>query len=238
MSDVSGPVVEVRGLVAGYPGVEVLRELSLDAKPATVTAVVGPNGAGKSTLFRSLLGFFRPQAGRILLDGLPPRRFRRSCAMGFLPEAPMPPAGWTVSEWVVTAARLRGAAPRLARRQAADVLDGLDWWGPTEVRLDRLSRGAARIAGLAFALVGDPAAVLLDEPLASLDTRARAAARNAVRDLAGRGATVLLATHELREVPGLADHALLLDGGRVLARLDAPDPSDMEARILGARAAS
>lgn len=236
MADLQGPRIVVDGLVAGYgPPArtpDVLHGVDLDVGPGEVTAVVGPNGAGKSTLFRSLLGFLSPRAGRVSIGGRTPGRHRARSGFGYLPEAVVPPRGWTARDWVRSAATLRSAPDPAS--DVATMLDAMGVGAHATSRLERLSRGTVRRVALAFVLAGAPTAVLLDEPLAALDAPARAHVREAVADLRRRGTTVLVATHELPEVPRLAQRALVVSAGRIIARLRRPDPRDMEALILAA----
>lgn len=238
MADGPGPRVVARDLVAGYGATArtppVLRGLELDVRPRVVTAVVGPNGAGKSTLFRCLLGFLPPRAGQVAIGGRPPRAYRARNGFGYLPESIHLPRGWTAGEWVRSAARLKGGSGRTAVAGVAGMMEALGVEAYRATRLEHLSRGNARRVALAWVLTGGPAVVLLDEPLAALDASARIGVRDAVDRLRRAGTTVLVATHELHEVPRLADRALVLTAGRIVATLDRPDPTEMEARILEA----
>lgn len=236
MTDRPGPRVVVEGLVAGYGsrGPDVLRGVDMAVAPGAVVALVGPNGAGKSTLFRTLLGLHPTRAGRITIGDLDPARYRGRRGVGYLPEAVALPRGWTVGDWVGGSPRLRGRRSERARRAGYETLEALGVAHRSSARLETLSRGTARRVALAFVLAGSPPLVLLDEPLAALDAPARLRVRSAVAGLGERGATVLLATHELAEVPTLAPRALVVARGRILARLDRPAAPEMEALIVAA----
>lgn len=236
MAEGVGPRIVARGLVAGYGRAgrapDVLRGLDLGAHPGAVTAVVGPNGAGKSTLFRTLLGLLRPRAGRVEIGGRSPREHRAAIGFGHLPESVALPRGWTVEAWVRAAASLRGMPRRAATTELEARLAELGVEAQRATRLEHLSRGNGRRVALAWVLAGGPTTLLLDEPLAALDAPARIRVREVLDRLRGPGTTVLVATHELREVPRLADRAVVLAAGRIIATLDRPDPDDMEALIV------
>ena len=170
-----------------------------------ITAVVGENGAGKTTLFRTLLGFLEPERGGCFVAELPSGEYRRRLGMGYLPDTLVFPRGWTTRDLLgrgvdltLAVGRRRGALVDAVQRS------GLDASGVSRP-LDQLSRGARRRVAFAFALIGEPEVIVLDEPFSGLDARARAALREETRTARDRGATVLLASHELAEIERLAD---------------------------------
>ncbi|MGD2070820.1 MAG: ABC transporter ATP-binding protein [Gemmatimonadota bacterium] len=216
----------------------VLRDVTLRAPPGHVTAVVGPNGAGKTTLFRVLMGFLPPRSGVVTIAGYRPERFRRRNGIALLPERTPVPAGWTFRALVEEGCDLhglRGDGRRRARRRAWERSD-LDE-RQRRTPLARLSKGQARRAVLAFALIGEPHLVLLDEPLSGLDPAGRARLRAVLSDLAASGSTVVMTSHELGEVARLADRAVVLRGGRTVETLEDPgDAAALERAVLDAGA--
>jgi ABC-2 type transport system ATP-binding protein len=195
-----------------------------------VVGLLGPNGAGKTTTLRILAGVFPPTTGRALVDGhdiaRAPRHARRR--LGYAPERPALHAEMTVEAALEFAAALREVTPRRARRTAVDV--ALARAGLADVRQRRigmLSKGVRQRVGLALALVGDPPALVLDEPLVGLDPAQAADARALVRTLAEDHA-VLLSSHALAEVEALCDRVVVLHRGRVLA---AGTPATLAARL-------
>lgn len=232
-------MIVVDALHAGYrlPPLHhpVLRDVSFRAVARQVTAVVGPNGTGKTTLFRVLLGFLRPRRGRVLLAGEPPERYRRRRGIAFLPESPTAPRGWSPRTLLEEGADLRGLGGQ-ERKDA--ILEGLRRTGLDPAhhdrRLARLSKGMIRRTLLAYALLGDPGVVLLDEPMAGLDPEARSRLRDVVRETASRGATLVLASHELDEVARLADRAVVLRDGRVAGTVEEVSDGDALMRALSA----
>jgi iron complex transport system ATP-binding protein len=217
------------GLTVRAPrgGRALLDAVSLRLRAGEVLAVVGPNGAGKSTLLRALAGELRPAAGRLDFAGLalrdwPPRALARRRA--------------------VVSQRVALAFPMTVAEVVA--LGRLPWHGTPEAARDReavaagMARaGVAHLAGRAYATLSGgeqqrvqvaralaqldgaerPAALLLDEPTASLDAAHRAALLRALRALAEGGAAVLVVLHDLNEAAFVADRVAVLAGGRLAA---------------------
>lgn len=217
--------------------------VTLDAPPGTTVAVVGPNGAGKSTLLRALLGLTPRAHARLVLGGtdvtaLPPHR---------RPVAWVPQDGALfphLSALANTAygPRAQGVRRAGARRDAQEWLDRLGVGALAHRRPAQLSGGQAQRVALARALAARPRLLLLDEPLAALDTTTRAEVRHTLRaHLHGFGGVCLLVTHDPVEAVALADRVLVLDGGRTVQ--DAP-PTEVSrhprspwvARMLGGNA--
>lgn len=218
--------MEVRGLTASYTRWlrrrPALSDVTLDVSSGSITALVGPNGSGKTTLLRVLLGFLAPEAGTVRVAGVPPAAYRRRHGVAYLPEGLVAPEGWAVGPFFERGAELagldassRGHAVSLAWQRC-----GLDPKSLAGLRLGLLSKGMQRRTLLAFALIGEPRLVLLDEPLSSLDPEARARLRQDVERLRDDGRTVLFASHDLAEVERLADRVVVLGGGRMLQVID------------------
>ncbi len=190
-----------------------LHDLTLSIPADGVTAVVGPNGAGKSTLFGLLLGFLRPSAGRVRVEGLEPRRYTRTEGASYLPERFSLPGGWTLRASLRALARLEGMRGRDADARAADAIERFGLAPHAAKPARTLSRGLLQRLGLAQADLGRRALVVLDEPAQGLDPLWRIRLREWIVELAAEGRTVLLASHDLTEVERVADRAVLLDDG-------------------------
>jgi ABC-2 type transport system ATP-binding protein len=202
-----------------------------------VTCLVGPNGAGKSTFFRLAAGVDKPTSGTIALEA----GAEAAASLGYLPQEPQLPPAATCEEFLHYVAWLQGVP---AQHRPESVLSALDRTGLKDKRTSRiraLSGGMARRLGIAHALVHDPSLLLLDEPTAGLDPRQRVALRKTVAGLA-EARIVLVSTHLVEDVRGLADRVIVLGEGAVvfdgrvtdlekLADPDAPGDSDLERSI-------
>jgi ABC-2 type transport system ATP-binding protein len=188
--------------------------VSLTLSEGTVYALLGRNGAGKSSLVRCLLGQQRAAAGRALLFGRDAWRHRASlmAQVGVVPEQPDAPPRATARQL----ARL--CRPLYRHWDGAAFEERLRRFGvPIDLPFARLSRGQQGHVGLALALAARPRLLLLDDPTLGLDAVARRAFfEELIGELADRGTTVLLATHDLAAVERIADRVGILAGGRLL----------------------
>lgn len=189
--------------------VTVLDGLSLSLEAGTLSALVGPNGSGKTTLLRVLVGILSPDEGTVTYSGPDAPR-----TIGYQPQNPAFRPSFTARETLEFYATLVDDDPEgaLARVGLSDAADR---------RVEALSGGMTRLLGLAQATVGDPPAVVLDEPGSGLDPEMRQRTFEAARQLADDGAAVLLSSHDIALVEEHADRVAVLDGGSIVAD-DAP----------------
>jgi ABC-2 type transport system ATP-binding protein len=212
---VSGPALEIDGLVKRYGSRIVVDGLSLSAAAGAITAVLGPNGAGKTTTIECCEGLRRADAGAVRVLGLDPHRdgAELRSRIGVMLQDGGLPTGALAGEVLRHVAALH-AAP-LDPGELAAIL-GLEPVLRTTVR--RLSGGQRQRLALAVAVVGRPDLVFLDEPTAGLDPQARHAVWSLLRSLRAAGVTIIVTTHLMDEAERLADHVVVVDGGRVVAQ--------------------
>lgn len=208
------PAVEVDGLVKRYGGTRAVDGLSLAAERGQVTALLGPNGAGKTTTVEICEGYRRADGGTVRVLGLEPVRdsSRLKPRVGVMLQSGGVPSDARAGEM------LRHVASLYAHPVEPEVLlqrVGLAESARSTYR--RLSGGQRQRLSLAMAVVGRPELVFLDEPTAGLDTQARHAAWELVSDLRAAGVAVVLTTHHMEEAEQLADHAVIVDRGEVVA---------------------
>jgi ABC-2 type transport system ATP-binding protein len=195
---------------------------------AGVTLLLGPNGAGKSTLLKLVAGVEHPNAGTVTIDGhdLWRDEVAARAALAYVPEHPDLTPYATVSEVLGLVCRLRGRP--LADGSNALRLVGLEGLGDRSVR--ELSMGQRRRAVLAAAFIGEPNTLLLDEPLEAMDRAMRAWLTSWITDASDRGATVVVATHDVEPVVRLARRAIVVADGS--PRLIDPLPHDEAERMM------
>jgi len=213
-------------LSKSYGQVRAVRSIDLAIAAGETVALLGPNGAGKTTTIDMMLGLTRPDAGTVSVFGRTPAAAVR--------------AGW-VGGMLQTGSLLEHLKVReLVSLMASyyphplDVADVLRLTGADEFAdqlTTKLSGGQAQRVRFAAALVGDPDLLVLDEPTAGIDVAGRREFWQAMRAVAGRGKTVLFATHYLEEADAYADRIVLIARGRIIA--DGP-ATEIKARA-GAR---
>jgi len=205
-------VLRTRALEKRFGPLVALHPLDLELAAGSALAVLGPNGAGKSTLLRLFAGLARPSAGSIEIHPEGGSRSFRRRSVGLVGHASFLTPTLTTRENLVLAARLFGVeAPGEA---AARALAAEELLPVAERRAGALSRGLAQRAAIARALLHDPKLVLLDEPWTGLDARAAARLSQRLAAEKGAGRALVIVTHDLGRVVGLAERALLLVRGR------------------------
>jgi ABC-2 type transport system ATP-binding protein len=197
------------------------RDVSMAVPAGSITALVGPNGAGKSTLIRACIGFERPDEGRVLVNGIDPRRDRPRAveSVGYVPQGAALYRNLTIGDHLDLA--------RVARRgfDRSFALGRVRAVGLTPERpVGDLSGGEQAQVSLALALGTRAPVLLLDEPLANLDPLARRDFLTALaEDIRSRGATALLSSHIVTDVEQACDRLVVLSGGRKLLDLAVVD---------------
>ncbi len=212
------PPLAVTNMTVRYGRRTALSDVSLAVAPGTVYALIGLNGAGKSSLVRCLLGLRRPESGGATLFGREVWRHRAEVLqeIGVVPEEPDAPPTLPAREIARFAARIH---PRFDR---AGFDERLRRFGvPADVPFGRLSKGQKGQVALALALAPSPRLLILDDPTLGLDAKARRSVfEELIGELADRGTTVFLTTHELAAVEGIADRVGILRDGRLLVDED------------------
>lgn len=205
--------------------------ISFTAEPGRVTGFLGPNGAGKSTTMRLAMGLDRPTSGHITVNGRELAEHQAPLRqVGAVLDSGAAHPGRTARNHLRILASTHGIPARRVREVME--LTGLE---PVQRRRIRgFSLGMRQRLGIAAALLGDPAAVILDEPANGLDPEGVRWVRQLVRRLAAEGRTVLLSSHLMSEMAQVADQLIILGGGRILAEAPIQDLLDVagETRVL------
>jgi ABC-2 type transport system ATP-binding protein len=204
--------VEVRGLVKRFGGqVTAVDALDLSVRPGEIYGLLGPNGAGKTTTLRMLLGLVRPTAGLIRVLGAPPGDPAGLSRVGSMGETAFYPF-LSGRDNLRAAARRRGVSD--ARVDAVLGTAGLAARGRD--RVAGYSLGMKQRLGVAMALLKDPELLILDEPSNGLDPVGQLEMQRLIRDLGAGGRTILLSSHDMREVEELCGRVAVIGGGRML----------------------
>lgn len=215
--------VHIRGLVKNHGAIRALDGIDLDVEAGSVTALLGPNGAGKTTTLDILLGLNDSDTGLVSVFGAEPRKAVASGALGAVLQNGTLLPGVTVRELILCMGAQHRSPMPFDHVVGHSIVEEL-----LERRTERLSGGETQRVLFALALVGDPQLLVLDEPTAAMDLKARKSFWAAVRQLAADGRTVLFSTHYLEEADAIADRVVLLAAGRIVA-----DGSASAVRAIG-----
>ena len=219
------PALDIEGLTVRYGETLAVDGLDLRIAAGETVALLGANGAGKSSIVNAALGAFRPAAGRVRLLGQDPATAIRQGGVGAMLQHGGLPSESRVVE-VLTLVRGQYDDPwPIADLVATAGIDGL-----LGRRVDALSGGQRQRVLLALALAGAPPLLVLDEPTSAMDVEGRQAFWATMRGLAGRGHTVVFATHHLDEADAVADRVVVVDAGRIVA--DGPAAA-IKSRVAG-----
>ncbi|GEK20546.1 ABC transporter ATP-binding protein [Cellulomonas xylanilytica] len=207
-------MITVEALTKRYGSTTAVDGLTFTARPGTVTGFLGPNGAGKSTTMRVVVGLERPTAGTATVAG---RRYADLHAplheVGVMLDARSVHPGRTAYKHLVSMAQTHGIGKARVREVIAQT--GLE--PAAHRRAGTFSLGMGQRLGIAGALLGDPATLILDEPVNGLDPDGVLWVRRLVRELAAEGRTVLLSSHLMHELALCADRVVIIGRGRLLA---------------------
>ncbi len=209
----TAPAVELSGVTFAYDGVPVLEEADLQVSPGEFACVVGPNGGGKTTLMKLILGTLHPQRGTVRVLGQSPRSVRQR--IGYMPQGSQhdPKFPVTVMDVVLMGRlgpRLMGPYSRADRHAARDALSQVDLLDLRSRPLADLSGGQRQRVLIARALCGDPELLLLDEPMAGVDTPAEERLLRLLQDL-NRRLTILMVSHDLGFVSKIVERVICVN---------------------------
>ena len=207
-------MIEARRLTKIYGDITAVSDLTFTVRPGIITGFLGPNGAGKSTTMRMIVGLHAPTSGTVTVGG---RRYHDVPVplreMGALLDARAVHRGVTARNHLLWLAASNG----IPRRRVDEVLGLVGLEAAADRRAGQFSLGMAQRLGIAAALLGNPAVLMLDEPLNGLDPEGIRWIRSFLRTLADEGRAVLLSSHLMSEMAMTADHLVVIGRGRIIA---------------------
>lgn len=230
-------MIRVEGLSRAFGDTEAVVDLDLEVARGETFGFLGPNGAGKSTTTRLLTTLLRPDAGRARVAGhdpvSEPLEVRRR--IGYLPDELPTYGSYTAVEFLTTFGRIHGLSKADARERARELLTTVGLTDVAGQPVRSFSKGMKQRLGLGRALINDPEVLFLDEPASGLDPTGQRQIRGLMKEVAGRGSTVFLCSHDLAEVQEVCDRAGIIVEGRLVevVPVKEPDRSVLFVRIQG-----
>jgi ABC-2 type transport system ATP-binding protein len=202
--------IAIESLSKRYGTFEALRDVSFEVPAGSICGLLGPNGSGKSTTFKCIMGLARSDAGRISIDGAPPRpaMFEH---VAFVPERSALYDNFNANDHLEMARRAYRAYDRKRARAMLDIFS-LD----PKKRIRKLSKGQRTALGLVIAFAIRPRIMILDEPASGLDPIHQRAALDLLIETAAAGTAIVLSSHQIGQVERAADRVVVLKRGRVV----------------------
>ena len=207
-------MIEISALTKRYGATTAVSGLTFTVRPGVVTGFLGPNGAGKTTTMRMILGLDEPTSGTVTVNGRPPRTHAAPLRQlgGMLDPRAVHPSR-SAYHHLLALAQTSG----ICRSRVDEVIDAVGLREVAGRGAGKFSLGMSQRLGIAAALLGDPATVVLDEPANGLDVEGIRWIRGLLADLAARGKTVFVSSHLMSEIAQTATHLIVIGRGRLIA---------------------
>lgn len=205
------------------PKVLAVNDISFNVTRGEVFGLLGPNGSGKSTTLKMILGLLYPTAGNIrILDGSP-KDENVKAIIGYMPEETYLYKQLTARETLDFYGQIFGLQRQERRERVDQLLDMAGLQHTDHMRIGEYSKGMARKVALAQALINDPSLLILDEPTSGLDPVACRQVKDLLLTLAGRGKTIIMASHVLADVQDVCGRVAILCNGRIRVQGRVPE---------------
>lgn len=211
-------MIRVKNLVKEYGDVRAVDDVSFDIFPGQICAYLGPNGAGKSTTVKILTGVLKPSSGsaevahfQVSQDPVEVKR-----RIGYVPENAHLYPTLSVAEYLALIGTMHQMDRSEVAQRGQQMLEIFDIPKALNQRIGTLSKGMKQKVLITGAMIHDPEVLLLDEPLSGLDANATQSVKKIVREMAGRGKTILYCSHMLDIVERLCERVIILSQGRII----------------------
>ncbi len=202
-------MIEIRNVNKQFFSIRALDNITLNIQKGEVVGLLGPNGAGKTTLFKLIAGLLHPDNGQIRpMNGRWP-------TIGYKPDRLLFPNRLRISEYLAMMASLSGAQAEDRERAVFNALVQVDLVSHADKRIGDCSKGMRQRLGLAQALMGNPALLLLDEPSNGLDPNGQVEMQNLIKKLHEAGKTIVISSHQLDEITAVCTQLVILNNGKL-----------------------
>jgi len=216
---VPAALIETRGLVKRYGDKVAVDDVSFEVRSGEVFGFLGPNGAGKTTTIKMIVGLLQPTSGTVRMAGhdVQAEPLAATAASGYVPDTPNLYAKLSARELLRFVGDLYGLDRGQAARRIDELLRVFDLAAAADDTIDSYSHGMQQKTSLDAALMHDPRVLVLDEPTVGLDPRSARLIKDMLRQMADRGAAVMLSTHILEIAERMCDRVGIIDRGQLIA---------------------
>jgi len=209
-------VIQLENVVKSFGTVKAVNELSFEVKKGEITGFLGANGAGKTTTIKMLLGFIKPDSGRVMINQNDPVVAATRRAIGYMPEIAYYYPYLKVYELLNFYGGLCGMKKNEIALRAKELIAKVGLTGAENRQLKTFSKGMLQRIGIAQALLHNPDVYILDEPFTGLDPLARIQFRDLLLEEKRAGKTILFSSHELSEAELICDNVVILKEGKAV----------------------
>ena len=211
------PILSVRNLTKRFgKKPPAITDLNFDVMPGEFHAFIGANGAGKTTTIKCIIGAYLKKEGTILINGIDNLKPEAKLNIGYIPEYTKFPPHFSTYEYLLSLGKIMGLPKALAEQRINTLLDKLHMSKIRNESPNKFSSGQKKKVILIQALLINPKLLIMDEPTANLDPKARIEFFEVLKDLQKQGSSFFISTHILSEVNNYADSLTILDGGKIV----------------------
>jgi ABC-2 type transport system ATP-binding protein len=209
------PTVELNHIRKSFGAVKAVDDVSFSVERGEIFGLLGPNGAGKTTSIRILLDIFKPDSGSVAILGGPMDETKKD-RIGYMPEERGLYQDINLERCLMYLASLKGLEPAVAHQRMGEYLERLDLAAHRTKKVKELSKGMQQKAQVISTLIHQPDILIIDEPFVGLDPINTQLVKDLLREQHQKGVTILMCTHQMRQVEELCERLVLIDHGRVL----------------------
>lgn len=208
----------VKNVLKLFGGRKVLDNVSISLKKGVITSLLGPNGAGKTTLIKIMTGIYKPNSGRVLINGKEPIDPHIKSMIGYCPQEPGLLEELNAWDNIMFYARLYGLSGREAKRKGKELLERMELLEHAKRPVGKYSGGMKKRLSIIISLLHSPKILILDEPTTGLDPNIRRFMWNVILEEKRKGTAILIATHYMDEADYLSDYIYIIDEGKIIAK--------------------
>ena len=207
--------IEVENISKNFGKHTAVDQVSFEVKPGEIFGLLGPNGAGKTTSIRIILDIFKPDSGKVTIFGGPMEELKKN-RIGYLPEERGLYQDLPLENCLIYLASLKGMEKQKSQEKILNYLDRFGLLDYRKKKIKELSKGMQQKAQLITTLVHEPDLIIIDEPFSALDPVNTQMVKDLFREERSKGKTIVMCTHQMRQVEELCDRLVLINNGKTV----------------------